>query len=85
MDKKGWSLNTLQFPSSAHICITPTHTNISGEQFIKDIQDSINYIIENKLEKPDGVFGIYGSSQAIPDRDMIKDIGYSYLDAYYNC
>ena len=85
MEKKGWSLNTLQFPSSAHICITPTHKLVSGKLFIKDLKDCINYIVEYKLEKPEGVYGIYGSSQAIPDRNIIKDIGYSYLDAYYNC
>ena len=84
MDKKGWSLNTLQFPSSVHLCITPTHNIDSGKQFILDIENSISFIKENKLKKPEGVFGIYGSSQAIPDRSLIKEIGYSYLDAYYN-
>lgn len=83
MNKRGWSLNSLQFPSSAHICITPVHTMDIARDFIKDIKASIDYIKTNKLSKPEGVYGIYGSSQAIPDRSIIKEIGYAYLDSYY--
>ena len=83
LSNKNWNLNALQFPAAVHLCITGIHTKKVCEQFIIDIKDSIKDIKEGKADDVSGVFGIYGSSQNISDRSIIKDIGYEYLDAYY--
>ena len=84
LSKKNWNLNALQFPPSVHICLTDVHTKEVCEQFLLDIHDSIKEINDGKADKVGGVFGIYGSSQNISDRSLIKEIGYEYLDAYYS-
>lgn len=84
MSKRGWSLNMLQFPPSMHICVTGVHTKQLGKTFIEDIKSSIKDINEGNIGEASGMFGIYGTSQTIPDRSVVKEIGYEYLDAYYS-
>ena len=83
MGKLNWNLNALQFSPGLHICITGVHTMKLAKQFIKDINSSIENINKNNITKTDGMFEIYGTSQKISDRTLIKEIGYEYLDAYY--
>ena len=84
LSQKNWNLNALQFPPAVHLCITGVHTKQVCEQFVLDIHESIKDINEGRADKVGGVFGIYGSSQNISDRSIIKEIGYEYLDAYYS-
>jgi len=84
MAKKGWNLNILQFPPSLHICVTLVHTPDVSRSFITDMRICISQIMEDSTIKAEGVYGIYGSSQGIPDRSLIKEIGYEYLVAYYS-
>lgn len=83
MAKLNWNLNALQFPPSLHLCVTGVHTIDLAKQFVKDINSCINDIENNNINKANGIFGIYGTSQKIADRTLIKEIGYEYLDAYY--
>ncbi|XP_053477481.1 sphingosine-1-phosphate lyase 1 isoform X2 [Ictalurus furcatus] len=53
---KGWNLNTLQFPSSIHICVTMLHTQPGiAEQFIKDVREEVAVIMKNPKEKTTGM------------------------------
>ena len=84
MKDKGWCLNALQFPSSVHICVTNMHNNNISEQFIKDLTESVNTVFKNSKGKvSSGDATIYGSSQKVSDRNIIKLISKEYLDCYY--
>ncbi|XP_063814863.1 sphingosine-1-phosphate lyase 1 [Pseudophryne corroboree] len=81
---KGWNLNTLQFPSSIHICLTLLHTKPGiAQSFVKDVQDSVSEIMKNPGAKTTGVGAIYGMAQTIPDRSMVTDISKAFLDCLY--
>ena len=87
MTNKGWSLNSLQFPPSFHICLTAIHCQQDedlGKLFVKNIKEGIKYIKDNPDVKASGMASIYGTSQAIPDRSIIKELSYHYQDLYYN-
>lgn len=81
---KGWNLNTLQFPSSIHICLTVLHTKPGVAQlFVKDIQESVAVIMKDPGAKTTGVGAIYGMAQTIPDRSMVLEISKAFLDCLY--
>ncbi|XP_040292091.1 sphingosine-1-phosphate lyase 1-like [Bufo bufo] len=81
---KGWNLNTLQFPSSIHICLTLLHTKPGVAQlFVKDVRDSLSVIMEDPGAKATGVGAIYGMAQTIPDRSMVSEISKAFLDCLY--
>ncbi|KAM4636004.1 sphingosine-1-phosphate lyase 1 [Discoglossus pictus] len=81
---KGWNLNTLQFPSSIHICLTLLHTKPGvAKEFVKDVQESVAIIMEDPSAKTTGVGAIYGMAQTIPDRSMVAEISRAFLDCLY--
>ncbi|KAG8551898.1 hypothetical protein GDO81_004330 [Engystomops pustulosus] len=81
---KGWNLNTLQFPSSIHICLTLLHTKPGvAQNFVKDVQDSLSVIMEDPGAKTTGVGAIYGMAQTIPDRSLVTEISKAFLDCLY--
>lgn len=82
MNDKGWSLNALQYPPALHICITMKHMDIK-EEFVEDLRKSIQEVSSGVFGTEDGMAAIYGKAQKIPDKSIIKEIGYGYLDAYY--
>lgn len=50
LSAKGWNLNSLQFPSAIHICITYVHTEPGvADQFLCDVKTEL----ENLLKIPD--------------------------------
>ncbi|XP_062851648.1 sphingosine-1-phosphate lyase 1 [Trichomycterus rosablanca] len=82
---KGWNLNTLQFPSSIHICVTMLHTQPGvAEQFIKDVKEEVAIIMKNPKERTTGMGAIYGMAQSIPDRSMVTEISCGFLDCLYS-
>ncbi|XP_064172753.1 sphingosine-1-phosphate lyase 1 [Anguilla rostrata] len=82
---KGWNLNSLQFPSSIHICVTLLHTQPGvAEQFVGDVTDLVAVIMKNPKEKTTGMGAIYGMAQSIPDRSMVTEISRGFLDCLYN-
>ncbi|XP_069836733.1 sphingosine-1-phosphate lyase 1 isoform X2 [Dendropsophus ebraccatus] len=81
---KGWNLNTLQFPSSIHICLTMLHTKPGVAQlFVKDVQESVSVIMKDPGAKTTGVGAIYGMAQTIPDRSLVTEISKAFLDCLY--
>ncbi|KAF4090436.1 hypothetical protein AMELA_G00051820 [Ameiurus melas] len=85
LTSKGWNLNTLQFPSSIHICVTMLHTQTGvAEQFIKDVREEVAVIMKNPKEKTTGMGAIYGMAQSIPDRSMVTEVSCGFLDCLYS-
>ncbi|XP_043535102.1 sphingosine-1-phosphate lyase 1 isoform X1 [Chiloscyllium plagiosum] len=85
MTSKGWNLNTLQFPSSIHICVTLLHTkNGVADQFVEDLRESVAEIMKNPGEKTTGRGAIYGMAQSIPDRTLVTEISHGFLDCLYS-
>ncbi|KAM8859249.1 sphingosine-1-phosphate lyase 1 isoform 2-T2 [Spinachia spinachia] len=82
---KGWNLNTLQFPSSIHICCTVLHTQSGvADRFIRDVKEQVAIIMKNPQEKTTGMGAIYGMAQSIPDRSMVTEISRGFLDCLYS-
>nr|XP_057908641.1 sphingosine-1-phosphate lyase 1 isoform X1 [Doryrhamphus excisus] len=82
---KGWNLNTLQYPSSIHICCTLLHTQPGVvERFVGDIREQVAIIMKNPKEKTTGKGAIYGMAQSIPDRSMVTEISRGFLDCLYS-
>lgn len=82
---KGWNLNTLQFPSSIHICVTVLHTQPGvADQFISDVREQVDIILKNPKEKTTGMGAIYGMAQSIPDRSLVTEISHGFLDCLFS-
>ncbi|XP_041921714.1 sphingosine-1-phosphate lyase 1 isoform X1 [Alosa sapidissima] len=82
---KGWNLNTLQFPSSIHICVTVLHTQPGvADQFIGDVRELVGNIMKNPKEKTTGMGAIYGMAQSIPDRSLVTEISHGFLDCLFS-
>lgn len=85
LTSRGWNLNTLQFPSSIHICVTMLHTQPGvAEQFINDVKKEVAIIMKNPKEKTTGMGAIYGMAQSIPDRSMVTEVSQGFLDCLYS-
>eukprot|EP01120_Amphizonella_sp_Union-15-10_P006914 TRINITY_DN2288_c0_g2_i3.p1 TRINITY_DN2288_c0_g2~~TRINITY_DN2288_c0_g2_i3.p1 ORF type:complete len:529 (-),score=99.80 TRINITY_DN2288_c0_g2_i3:23-1609(-) len=79
MNKKGWHLNSLHKPSCMHICLTLRHCG-REEAFLNDLAESIQEAKNNPNLK-DGSAPIYGMMATIPDRSLVKEMVWSYMDA----
>uniref|UniRef100_A0A8C2X874 sphinganine-1-phosphate aldolase n=1 Tax=Cyclopterus lumpus TaxID=8103 RepID=A0A8C2X874_CYCLU len=56
LTSKGWNLNTLQYPSSIHICCTVLHTKSGvADQFVRDVKEQVAIIMKNPKEKTTGM------------------------------
>ncbi|KAI4898036.1 hypothetical protein NFI96_019258, partial [Prochilodus magdalenae] len=85
LTSKGWNLNTLQFPSSIHICVTMLHTKPGvAECFISDVKEEVAIIMKDPKEKTTGMGAIYGMAQSIPDRSMVTEVSCGFLDCLYS-
>lgn len=84
LNSKGWSLNTLQFPSGIHICITLMHTKDGiADNFINDVETIVKELMKNPEKPLEGKMVIYGVSQTIPDRSIVGDFTRLFLDSLY--
>jgi sphinganine-1-phosphate aldolase len=84
LNKKGWNLNTLQFPSGIHICVTYLHTKDGvADNFLKDVGAIIKELMINPEKPVEGKMAIYGVSQTIPDRSIVGDFTRLFLDSLY--
>ena len=66
MSTKGWSLNSMQFPSSIHVCVT---LNIVPHvsQLLKDLRVAVTQVRqEGSSGREKGTAGIYGTVGAVP-------------------
>ncbi|KAL6626541.1 hypothetical protein ACP70R_030267 [Stipagrostis hirtigluma subsp. patula] len=80
MSAKGWHLNALQRPNSLHICVTLQHTSVY-EEFLKDLQDSMNTVKANPGPISGGRAPIYGAAGKMPDRGMVRELLVEFMDS----
>lgn len=82
LNKKGWNLNSLQFPSGIHICVTNMHTKSGiADNFINDVDSIVKELMKNPEKPVEGKMAIYGVSQTIPDRSIVGDFTKLFLDS----
>uniref|UniRef100_A0A0P4W7E3 sphinganine-1-phosphate aldolase n=1 Tax=Scylla olivacea TaxID=85551 RepID=A0A0P4W7E3_SCYOL len=85
MTKRGWNLNALQFPSSIHLAVTVLHTHPGvADRFISDVKEISEDIIKNPPKDTGGSAAMYGMAQSIPDRSLVGELAWCYLDAMYS-
>lgn len=55
LSKKGWNLNTLQFPCGIHICVTHVHTESGiADKFLEDVSTELEIIMETRSTPVEG-------------------------------
>uniref|UniRef100_A0AC35TL28 Sphingosine-1-phosphate lyase 1 n=1 Tax=Rhabditophanes sp. KR3021 TaxID=114890 RepID=A0AC35TL28_9BILA len=85
LEENGWYLTSLQFPSGVHLMVTLNHTkNNVAEDFLACCRLAVAEIVSNPFAKLEGAAALYGMSQKIPDRSIIREFANGYLDACYS-
>ncbi|KAG8195137.1 hypothetical protein JTE90_023314, partial [Oedothorax gibbosus] len=85
LTEMGWNLNILQFPPGFHICFTLQHTYAGvADKFLADVKKCTVEILKDPVSKTTGTAAIYGMAQQIPDRSLVSEIVWAYLDAVYS-
>ncbi|XP_055316941.1 sphingosine-1-phosphate lyase [Sitodiplosis mosellana] len=80
----GWNLNTLQFPSGIHICVTMMHTmDGMADQFIKDVTAAVAELMKNPEKPIEGKMALYGQAQTLSDRSLVAEITRCFIDSMY--
>ncbi|VDL69838.1 unnamed protein product [Nippostrongylus brasiliensis] len=82
--KKGWQLTNLQFPSGSQQdkALVPVEGVV--ESLLADLRDAVAEIKANPKAELDEAAALYGMAEKIPDRTIIQEFAYSYLDACYS-
>ncbi|XP_067209894.1 sphingosine-1-phosphate lyase-like isoform X2 [Linepithema humile] len=84
LSAKGWNLNTLQFPSGIHICVTYMHTEPGvADSFIEDVKFELETILKTPNIPVEGKLAMYGTSQSVSDRSIVSDLTRYFLDSMY--
>jgi len=81
-ERPGWNLNTLQKPSSIHLCCTYMHRNRAAE-FLKDLQAAVDLVADNPNMFKNGSAAIYGMAESLPDGSVIEDMARGFIDTLY--
>ena len=56
LERMGWNLNTLQFPSGIHLCVTHVHTQAGlAEKFVNDVRNVAAEIVKNPPKEVEGM------------------------------
>ncbi|CAI5452240.1 unnamed protein product [Caenorhabditis angaria] len=86
MKERNWQLSGLQFPAGVHIMVTMNHTGEGlAEKLIEDCREAIRFVKENPPAPSEKSCeaAIYGMAQGIPDRSLVSEFAYTYLDTCY--
>lgn len=75
----------MQFPTAAHIGLTFAHC-LRGEILINEWENDLNHVSKKLIAEGDGVDKsdkavMYGSTQAIPDRNLVNECIKIYTEA----
>lgn len=85
MASKGWHLNALQNPTGMHIAVTKMHTAPGvAERFVKDLKQCVKDIMGKDDRKNGKTAAIYCSTASVPDKSIVADVAYLFLDACYS-
>lgn len=80
----GWNLNSLQFPSGLHICVTHMHTqNGIADKFVADVRSKVALCMQNPEKPVEGKMAIYGVAQEVPDREVVGEFTKCFIDSMY--
>jgi sphinganine-1-phosphate aldolase len=82
MTKRGWNLNSLQYPASVHISVTYL-TVRAADDFVRDVREIAAKLLADPHAKEEGMAAMYGMAAAIPDRSLIGEIAAGFIDALY--
>ena len=82
MKKRGWFLDRLQFPPALHMTINPPQS-VVVDLFLKDLNESIEEVINNPESEADGQSELYEMIANAPDRESVKDFVLDYLKNLY--
>lgn len=83
MTRRGWNLNTLQNPASMHICVTYANAD-SADEFLVDLAAAVEEVATappGSLKEGSGA--IYGLAASIPDKSIVREVAFSFLDTLY--
>lgn len=84
LKERDWVVSATQFPTGIHFTVTMQHTGDGWlENFVKDIKETAAMCMRNPEEKATGEAALYGMSQTIPDRSLVKEVGYLFWQRYY--
>ena len=80
----GWNLNSLQFPSCVHLCVTHLHTEPGvAAKFLSDLAEAAATLVQDPDSSEVGSAAMYGMAASIPDRSVVDKITWIYLDSLY--
>lgn len=83
LNAKGWNLNVLQNPACVHLCVTYANAG-SADKFLADLKAAVSEVVTAKPGAfKDGTGAIYGMAESIPDKALVGEIAFSFLDALY--
>ena len=79
----GWEIYKLQFPMA--LFFQNGHNWIDQmDAFVQDLQKAIKIVEENPNKyKNSGIASVYGTAAALPDRDLVVQTCYDYLDVIH--
>jgi sphinganine-1-phosphate aldolase len=80
LTKRGWLLNILQFPPAIHMAVTLPSVQSVGE-LLSDIQEVVDILKKDPSAGNGETAAIYGTAASVPDRSIIKQVTYGFLDA----
>ncbi|CAG0893097.1 unnamed protein product [Darwinula stevensoni] len=85
MFQRGWALSNLQSPSAVHLCVTKAHCMEGvADQFLADAAEIAAQLIKDPQQVKEGAGVMYGVSQEIPDRSIVKEFVCSFVEAWYH-
>ncbi len=82
LKKKGWMLDKLQFPPALH-CIVVPHQAEVVDDFLKALDESIEYTKDHPELKEQGDAAMYGMMASFDDRDQLENVVVNFLADQY--
>ena len=85
MKNLGWNLNSLQFPSCVHLCVTNIHAEEGrADKFLQDVAEVSAQLRDDPGSSETGSGAVmYGMAATIPDRSLVDRLMWIYLDSLY--
>ncbi|CAJ0942613.1 unnamed protein product, partial [Mesorhabditis belari] len=84
MEQRNWGLTSLQFPAGVHLMVTMLHTQEGViDALVKDAREVVDEIRRSPNAELTGAAALYGMAQKIPDRSIVHEFAFEYLDTCY--
>jgi sphinganine-1-phosphate aldolase len=82
MEAREWHMDRQADPLSLHLMVSLAHENVVDD-FLKDLRESVEFVRANPKEASKGAAAMYGMMATLPDRGMVKDFVFEFLDSLY--